>query len=120
MSAQEVADAFVKHYYTTFDTNRAMLANLYQPVSTMSWEGSMMTGSQEIMAKLGALPGVQHQVSQMDIQPSTSNAAMLIFVQGKMSIDGAQPLLFTQVFQLVATDGGAYYIHNDIFRLQYG
>lgn len=29
MSAEEVAKAFVQHYYTTFDTNRAGLANLY-------------------------------------------------------------------------------------------
>lgn len=29
MSAEEVAKAFVQHYYTTFDTNRAALANLY-------------------------------------------------------------------------------------------
>lgn len=29
MSAEEVAKAFVQHYYTTFDTNRAGLASLY-------------------------------------------------------------------------------------------
>lgn len=29
MSAEEVAKAFVQHYYTTFDSNRAGLANLY-------------------------------------------------------------------------------------------
>lgn len=29
MSAEEVANAFVQHYYTTFDTNRPALASLY-------------------------------------------------------------------------------------------
>ena len=29
MSAEEVAAAFVNHYYTTFDTNPANLAGLY-------------------------------------------------------------------------------------------
>lgn len=29
MSAEDVAKAFVQHYYTTFDTNRAGLASLY-------------------------------------------------------------------------------------------
>ena len=29
MSAQEVAEAFVKHFYQTFDTNVAQLATLY-------------------------------------------------------------------------------------------
>ncbi|TMW69267.1 hypothetical protein Poli38472_001423 [Pythium oligandrum] len=119
MSAQEIADAFVKHYYTTFDTNRAMLANLYQPVSSMSWEGTLLSGQQAIMEKLSQLPTVRHQTSSLDIQPSTSNSAMLIFVQGKLAIDESPPIQFTQVFQLVAHQQGAYYIHNDIFRLQY-
>ncbi len=38
MSAEEVAKAFVGHYYNTFDTNRAGLASLYQPVSVMTWD----------------------------------------------------------------------------------
>lgn len=29
MSAEEVANAFVQHYYNTFDNNRAALASLY-------------------------------------------------------------------------------------------
>jgi hypothetical protein len=33
MSAEDVAKAFVQHYYTTFDTNRAALANLYVRLS---------------------------------------------------------------------------------------
>ncbi|KUF98315.1 hypothetical protein AM588_10008956 [Phytophthora nicotianae] len=35
MSAEEVAKAFVQHYYTTFDTNRAGLASLYARVTLM-------------------------------------------------------------------------------------
>ena len=120
MSAQEIAEAFVKHYYTTFDTNRAMLANLYQPVSTMTWEGTMLSGQQAIVEKLGQLPAVRHQTNNMDVQPSTSNSAMIIFVQGKMQIEENPPLNFTQVFQLVAHQEGAFYIHNDVFRLLYG
>ena len=33
MSAEDVAKAFVQHYYTTFDTNRAGLAVLYVRVA---------------------------------------------------------------------------------------
>ncbi|KAF4321579.1 hypothetical protein JM18_003662 [Phytophthora kernoviae] len=120
MSAEDVAKAFVQHYYTTFDTNRAGLASLYQDVSNMSWEGQMSTGQQAIVAKLQALPAVRHEYPTIDIQPSTSGNAMIIFVQGKLQIEENPPIQFTQVFQLVAHQPGQYYIHNDVFRLQYG
>jgi len=55
-----------------------------------------------------------------DIQLSTSNSAMLIFVTGHLKIgtDG-NPLHFSQVFQLVASGPGQYYVHNEMFRLIY-
>ncbi|KAF1333334.1 Nuclear transport factor 2, partial [Globisporangium splendens] len=117
MSAEQVATAFVQHYYTTFDQNRAGLANLYQDVSTMSWEGTMLTGQQAIVQKLSQLPQVLHEYPTVDVQPSTSPNAILIFVQGKLKIEDNNPIQFTQVFQLVAHQQGAYYIHNDVFRL---
>ncbi|KAG6613860.1 Nuclear transport factor 2 [Phytophthora cinnamomi] len=120
MSAEEVAKAFVQHYYTTFDTNRAGLLSLYQDVSNLSWEGQLTTGQQAIMAKLQGLPTVRHEYPTLDIQPSTSGNAMIIFVQGKIQIEENNPIQFTQVFQLVAHQPGQYYIHNDVFRLQYG
>ena len=56
-----------------------------------------------------------------DVQISLSNSAMLIFVTGqlKIGLDG-NPLLFSHLFQLVATGPGQYYVHNEIFRLIYG
>lgn len=36
MSATDVANAFVQHYYSTFDSNRAALANLYVRLSLFS------------------------------------------------------------------------------------
>ena len=86
----------------------------------MSWEGQLSTGQQTIVAKLQGLPTVRHEYSTLDIQPSTSGNAMIIFVQGKLHIEENNPILFTQVFQLVAHQAGQYYIHNDVFRLQYG
>ncbi|RLN97510.1 hypothetical protein BBJ28_00015134 [Nothophytophthora sp. Chile5] len=121
MSAEEVAKAFVQHYYTTFDTNRAGLGSLYVRASRrFRWEGQMSTGQQAIMTKLQALPAVRHEFPTVDIQPSTSSNAMIIFVQGKLQIEENNPIQFTQVFQLVAHQPGQYYIHNDVFRLQYG
>ena len=45
---------------------------------------------------------------------------MLIFVTGQLMITGqTNALLFSQVFHLVATGPGQYYISNEIFRLLY-
>ncbi|CCI48705.1 hypothetical protein ABG067_006228 [Albugo candida] len=121
MAAKDVATAFVQHYYTLFSTNRAELANLYQASSFLSWEGQLSQGQGEIMQKLQQLPQLRHNPSpDFDVQMSTSNTAMIIFVQGKVQIDENPQVQFTQVFQLVAIASGQYYIHNDIFRLQYG
>lgn len=56
-----------------------------------------------------------------DVQISTSDSAMLIFVTGHLKIgETGNPLLFSHMFQLVATGPGQYYVHNEIFRLIYG
>jgi hypothetical protein len=53
-------------------------------------------------------------------QMSTNPNALLIFVTGQLKIQQDNPLHFSQVFQLVATGPGQYYVHNEIFRLVYG
>jgi hypothetical protein len=120
MSAQEVAQAFVQHYYTTRDSNPMALASLYQPTSMMTFEGTMVTGSEAICAKLAGVGPVKHTFKGMDVQPSKDASAMLIFVTGSIQIGGDNPLHFCQMFQLVSTGPGAFYVHNDIFRLNYG
>jgi hypothetical protein len=65
---------------------------------------------------------VSHNIPMLtkDVQLSTSNSAMLIFVTGQLKIGADQnPLLFSHFFQLVATGPGEYYVHNEIFRLIY-
>lgn len=52
----------------------------------MSWEGVMLSGQQAIVGKLQQLPQVQHEFPTVDIQPSTSQNAMIIFVQGKLKV----------------------------------
>lgn len=51
MSAEEVAKAFVSHFYTTLDSNPANLASLYQAGSTLSFEGEKLTGPNDIVGK---------------------------------------------------------------------
>ncbi|GMH64300.1 hypothetical protein TL16_g04063, partial [Triparma laevis f. inornata] len=120
MSAQDVAQAFVQHYYTTRDSNPAALASLYQPGSNLTFEGNMVTGGDAIAAKFQQIGQVKHNMKGMDVQPGQSNNCLIIFVTGSVQIGGDNPLHFCHFFQLVSTGPGAYYVHNEIFRLNYG
>jgi hypothetical protein len=51
MSMDEIASAFVRHFYSTLDTNAPALAGLYQPQSTMTFEGQKYDGPEAIVAK---------------------------------------------------------------------
>ncbi|KAK7319029.1 hypothetical protein RJT34_03738 [Clitoria ternatea] len=121
MDPDALAKAFVEHYYTTFDNNRAGLANLYQEGSMLTFEGQKILGSPNIVAKLTSLPFQQchHSISTVDSQPS-GNAGMLVFVSGNLQLAGEQHALkFSQMFHLMPTPQGSYYVLNDIFRLNY-
>lgn len=121
MSADQVAQAFVQHYYAKRDSNVDELASLYQPQSVMTFEGTKVQGSAAIIEKFKQVGQCQHQVKGMDVQPSTSTSAILIFVTGSIKIGGDNPLHFCQMFQLVSMGGPSnFYVHNDIFRLNYG
>ncbi|XP_004504406.1 nuclear transport factor 2B-like [Cicer arietinum] len=122
MDPDALAKAFVEHYYTTFDTNRAGLANLYQEASMLTFEGQKIQGSSNIVAKLTSLPFQQshHSITTVDCQPSAVNAGMLVFVSGNLQLAGEQHALkFSQMFHLIPTPQGSYYVQNDIFRLNY-
>jgi len=104
-----------------FDTNRQALQGLYQDGSMLSFESEQFMGIQAIMTKLTTLKfnTVQHQVSTLDSQP-TPSGGIICFVTGKLIVDGdANPLMFGQTFQLMPTPQGSWYIHNDLFRLNY-
>ncbi|KAF7839724.1 nuclear transport factor 2B [Senna tora] len=137
MDPDALAKAFVEHYYTTFDGNRAGLANLYQEGSMLTFEGQKIQGSQNIVAKLTSLPfqQCQHSITTVDCQPSGVNGGMLVFVSGNLQLAGEQHALkFSQVrdhgifkikpiktkmFHLIPTPQGSYYVLNDVFRLNY-
>ncbi|OVA09560.1 Nuclear transport factor 2 [Macleaya cordata] len=101
MDPDSVAKAFVEHYYTTFDANRANLGNLYQEGSMLTFEGQKIQGSQNIVAKLNSLPFQQckHTISTVDCQPSGPAGGMLVFVSGNLQLAGEQHALkFSQVY----------------------
>ncbi|KAL4279938.1 hypothetical protein GQ457_03G009470 [Hibiscus cannabinus] len=105
MDPDAVAKAFVEHYYSTFDANRAGLANLYQEGSMLTFEGQKIQGSQNIVAKLTSLPFQQckHNITTVDCQPSGSGG-MLVFVSGTLQLAGEQHALkFSQVIFSMAS-----------------
>ena len=86
----------------------------------LTFESNQVQGGAAIVAKYKSVGPVQHSVKSMDVQPSNNPNAMLIFVTGTIKIGGDNPLHFCEMFQLVSTAPGQYYVHNDIFRLNYG
>eukprot|EP00884_Botryococcus_braunii_P013480 jgi/Botrbrau1/22132/Bobra.0206s0056.1 len=116
----QVAKAFVEHYYKTFDTNRGALAGLYQADGILTFEGQQYQGQAQIAGKLTSLPfaACQHHVSSADAQPSLSGG-IIVFVTGQLLTEGeSNPLKFSQVFHL-APVGGSFAVTNDLFRLNY-
>ena len=63
---------------------------------------------------------MQHKVTTTDSQP-TPGGGILTFITGDLAVDGnvTTPLKFAQTFHLMP-NGASWYIHNDIFRLNYG
>uniref|UniRef100_A0A7S1UZF9 Nuclear transport factor 2 n=1 Tax=Grammatophora oceanica TaxID=210454 RepID=A0A7S1UZF9_9STRA len=120
MSADEIAKAFVNHYYQTFSSNVGALSSLFTPQSMMTFEGAQLQGADNIVAKLQSIGQVQHDIKSTDVQPSNDPNAILIFVTGAVKIGGDNPLHYCEMFQLIATAPGQYVIHNNVFRLNYG
>jgi len=122
--AQQIAEAFIKHYYGCFDRDRASLGPLYRNESMLSFEGSNIQGQTAIVEKLRnlAFQRVAHRVDTFDCQPSPGNG-IIVFVSGALLVDDSpEPLRFSQVFNLQPTPGqqGSFYVLNDLFRLNYG
>ena len=88
--------------------------------SMLTFEGTQVQGAEQVIAKLQSVGAVKHNVKTMDIQPSANPNSIVIFVTGAIQIGGDNPLHFCEFFHLVSTGGANYYVHNDVFRLNYG
>jgi len=118
----DIGPAFAQHYYNTFDTNRVNLQSLYKDGSLLTFENEQFMGMQSIMTKLTTLQfqTVVHKITTCDPQPCPSGG-ILVMVTGDLAVDGnvSTPLKFAQMFHLMP-DGASWYVHNDVFRLNYG
>ena len=89
---------------------------LYGPNSMLSYDGQQFLGVAQIAEKLSSLPQVRHKPTTVDIQPTLNG--VVCFVAGELYLDeGGNPLLFSQIFNIVPSENGGYYCLNDIFRL---
>eukprot|EP00461_Guttulinopsis_vulgaris_P002920 UN02921 len=123
MDPQQVAQSFVQHYYHIMDGGKdkyPQLAGLYRDSSMLTWETNNVQGAQAIVQKLLEMPfnTVQHRVTSVSAQPSGVPNALLVAVNGELIIDSDAPIKFNQVWHLLQ-EGNAFWIHNDIFRLNY-
>jgi len=116
----EIAGAFMTHYYQTYDTNPDGLAGLYLPNASLHFEGQQFDGPAAIVEKHKVVGQVNHQIQTLEMQQqSIGGNAVCIFVTGRLSIGGDNPLQFAQFFQLVADANGGFALLNDMFRLIY-
>ena len=180
MSADEVAKAFIPHYYNLFDTNREGLVSLFRETSSLTFEGDgPKTGVAQIMEKLRGLPPARDGATRKLVRvaraharsprPSTVPRARragrapaadhrvpavreperdprLLHgpdhgasrrVRSRVrraprfaaraprralapaQIEQGKPLKYSEVFQLVASAPGQYYLNNVMFRFNY-
>ncbi|KAK6930802.1 Nuclear transport factor 2 domain [Dillenia turbinata] len=88
----------------------------------LTFEGQKIQGSPNIVSKLTSLPFQQchHNITTVDCQPSGPAGGMLVFVSGNLQLAGeTHALKFSQMFHLMPTPQGSFYVLNDIFRLNY-
>lgn len=117
--AEEVAKAFISHFYTNMMHDRMKNIPLYRENSYMSYNGSNHQGVASINEKLSNLSfkTIAFQYQDLDIQPVHGDG-LLITVNGKLNMDNENTFSFCQIFVLMR-DASSYYIQNDIFRLIY-
>jgi hypothetical protein len=83
------------------------------PTSMMTFESNQVQGSEAILQKLKSVGRLSHSVQTIDVQPSYSENCILVYVTGTVSIDGGNALHFGEMFQLVASAPGQYYVHSE-------
>ncbi|MBD0692939.1 nuclear transport factor 2 family protein [Streptomyces sp. CBMA123] len=127
MDFSAIANAFVNHYFTTFDdySARGNLASLYRPESMLTWEGAQIQGASGIIGQLAKpeLKTVRTQITSVDPQPC-ANGSVVVLVTGSLAVDNAydKPLRFSEMFVLapIPDRPGGFFVYNQVFRLILG
>jgi len=116
----QVATQFAEYYYSTFSADRPLLLTLYRDTSMLTFEGTETMGAAEIAKKLVNLPFQKtvHRIVTLDAQPFPGG--ILVMITGELKVDESEHAMkFSQTFSLMQ-EGASYFVHNDLFRLNYG
>ena len=91
----------------------------------MNFEGKCFKGKKEIQTKLmslgsvatGTAAAIRHNIMSFDVAMGpVANKTVVIFVTGAVSIDGGNPLQFSQVLQIAQAGATSWLLTNDMFR----
>lgn len=87
----------------------------------LTFEGKQFQGAELIVAEISKAGPAEYKPLSTDIQPSVDPNSILIFCTGTVKVAGSENSLhFAETFQLCSAGPGNYYVHNCIFRLNYG
>ena len=120
MDVQALCNAFMTHYYTQFNGNRAGLAALYGADSMLTLTGERVQGAANITAKFQSLPPCQANPLACSVQPNPATGGAVIVVNGDLKLQNGQVPKFAETFLInpVKDKPGQFYIHNHVYRVQ--
>ncbi|XP_018716042.2 uncharacterized protein LOC108954479 isoform X1 [Eucalyptus grandis] len=116
----EKAKRFMEKYYRTFDANRADLVNLFREESVLAFEGQQIKGKEAILAKLTSIPECHNEIADFNCLRHRTPGSMLVWVCGQTWVGGtkdkADAVLTNQMFHLMPTPEGGFYVGTQIWR----
>jgi len=142
-AVNRAAEGFLQIYYECMDgpLRDANIVKLYRDVSTMIWNGEVVTGAEKIKDFLAKMPESKHEIQSWDCHPipGYNPAPILITVSGTVihgsvppkmpqtKKHGHLPRIFSQTFVLApepnppqaegtTSEGDTFYIRSDTMR----
>ena len=114
-----LAKQFVTQYYTTMQADKLKLVQFYGQNSTMTYGGDYFQGLKAITEKIESFgfQSIQFSIDDLDAQAGPVPNSFIIFVVGRLAMDGEDNFKFAQCFNIMPNQSGGYYVHNDVFRL---
>ncbi|MES1919324.1 Nuclear transport factor 2 [Bonamia ostreae] len=121
---QNLAKNFLSSFYGKYEEDRTSLDQFFSNQSMASIEGTHAMGKANIKnAFINQIKAnkIRHQVTTFDAHP-LPDGAVFIMVTGKLRIDNdANAVNYSESFLLKKDPSiGNYYIHSNIFRINYG
>jgi hypothetical protein len=117
--ACETAEKFVRLYYDKFDKQRHLTAKLYLDTASLTWDGTTISGQDNILKFHEGLPASEHTIDGFDAQPLNNMATgdhstFLVMAGGSVKFHDKM-LCFSQTF-LLTVIGGTCKIASDCYR----